>query len=206
MITDDILLSVELNESGEKVTRHVKQIALSRENLQKIWLKSKKFPMLFDTEVLGDFEKFCSIFLELGEDGKPAARGLIYVIDDFLGIFYLTNIEFYAEENMNDADCHFTFFDGRIHGRDVLARAMVNYVFEKYAPHRLSAKLPIFVKAATKDFIKRIGFKLEGTLKSKCWRDNQHHDVLQLAILHSEWNKTWAADRRQSAEVVEHVS
>lgn len=177
------ILSVLCEEPKGTVTRKVYSMELSRENLHTFWQKSSKFPILFNSDVRGDFTRFCELFLEQNYDGTVVPRGLLWMVDeDMVGVFYLTEINFETA----DAVAHFSFFDGRLRGRFELVKRMIDFVFHKYQLYRLTVKLPAYVAPATMGFTKKLGFKIEGKTKGTSLKDDKRYDTFILGLLHSE--------------------
>lgn len=183
-LNDSPILTVSCKEKHGVFERSIYPIQLTKENLATFWEKARVYPNLFSEELKDDFTTFLSIFLEQDGDNIDA-RGLLWRIDNFVGVFYLTDI--YPER---DALCHFTFFDGRIHGRVDLARAMLSYVFNKYKFRRLSASVPMFVVPATVEFVQRVGFLLEGRKRNSTPYKGEWYDTKQFGILSHEV-ETW---------------
>ena len=191
---DAPILCVTCDEKQGPVKRCVYPFQLSRDNLLLFWERARVYPTLFTEEIKNDFQRFLSIFLAQ-EGDRVNAKGLMWKVDNFTGVFYLTDI--YPER---DAVCHFTFFDGRIHGRDALAKAMLSYVFNKYKFRRLSAEVPMFVVPAAISFVQRVGFKREGRKRNSTPFNGEWYDTLQFGILSHEVT-TW--ERNQPLLVVE---
>ena len=210
---NDPILSLICTERGVAVEHKVYQLTLTRENLQKLWQASSKYPVLLNQEIRGDFEKFVSIFLEQDSD-TVHARGIIYVVDDFVGVFFLTNIDVFNQS----AEAHFTFFDGRIHGRDKLAKAMCKFAFEHFKFNRLFVAIPAYVPSHTFAFAKRVGFVTEGKFKGAAKKGDKFFDVTVLGMLssslsmdtqetsESEDTSQWEHKSEQSVETVEQNS
>lgn len=192
----DNLVSAICNEPHGDVEHHVTQMPLTLGNLYSFWEKARKYPTLFGIKVSEDFGQFCSIFISKDSSDIYTANGLVWVIDDLLGVFYMTDI--YAPD---DAMVHFTFLDGRIRGRVPLVKAMLHHVFERYQFRRLSAMIPMY--AVTKGyktekidptatgvfkFVEDCGFKKEGR-KRKCapYKDD-YFDAIMYGILREEFN------------------
>lgn len=173
------ILSVRCDEPKGAVERHVFPLELTRENLDIFWAKARVYPTLFSAEIKEDFSKFLNVFLADDGYGKLSSRGLLWKVDDFVGVFYLTDI---IPEN--DALAHFTFFDGRLRGRDEIVRDMIKYIFNRYKFRRLSAQVPLFAVPATQFFTEKIvGFKREGRKRQSSsyngtWFDTMHYGLL----------------------------
>jgi hypothetical protein len=140
------------------VVRYVYPLVLTPENLQKFWEKARKFPQVFGTEVK-DFKSFCELFLSQ-EDGQVRAHGLFWVIDDFVGVYYMTHI------HNTDALVHYSFFDRRHSGREELTKEMLRYVFRRFGFWRLSVEIPEYATNNTFGFTAALGFKKEGTKRN----------------------------------------
>src|SRR6266496_5379230 len=129
-----IILSAVCPEPEGKVVREVWRMPVTIENLETLWERSRIFKTLFAEEIRGDFKKFCELFLSYGAEGIEL-NGLFYVIDDFVGVFYMTDINPGV-----DAKAHYTFFDRRHRGRIGLVKAMLKYAFTHYGFRRLSTE------------------------------------------------------------------
>jgi RimJ/RimL family protein N-acetyltransferase len=173
------ILSVQCNEKDGSVERKVYSFEHSRENLLKFYEKSKDLKTIFSKEFFGDFEKFCNTFFTKNSSGELEPQGLFWVIDDFVGMFYVTDI--YAGI---DAQCHYLFFDKKHYGREELARQMIRYLFDTFKFHRLSIELPNYASDSTRRFVQNIGFHYEGK-KSKSvilngvWYDCNLYGILK---------------------------
>lgn len=171
------ILAVACPEPGGKKIRYVRRMVFTPENLGTFWERAKKYPTLFSEEIAGDFKKFCEVFLvQVGND--VSVNGLFWVIDDFVGIYYLTHI---VPEV--DAQVHYSFFDGRQNGREDLTKEMLKYVFNKYNFHRLSAKIPCFAHETTFRFVERLGFQYEGTIKQGIQFKNDWFNIKIFGLL-----------------------
>jgi RimJ/RimL family protein N-acetyltransferase len=153
---------------------------LSSENIDRLWKQAKAFPHIFGKETLGDAKEFINMFVQF--DGEiPIVNGLFYIVNDFQGAFYLTDIV--PEE---DALAHYTFFDKRHHGRETLVREMLKYVFKKYGFHRLSVQIPNYATSQARHFIQGCGFIYEGKKRKAARFKGDWFDVNLYSILRSE--------------------
>lgn len=172
--TNKPVVSLVCYEPEGEFLRHVYPMDFTIENLHVLWEKSREFPTLFSTEVRNDFSKFCNIFLSVGSDGNLKANGLAYVVDDFVGVYYLTDIY----PNL-DAQTHYTFFDRRHRGRIMLTKALIQYVMKEYNFQRLSTIVPSFVDSRVRRFVMNIGFTLEGEKRNSIWyKGNLYNEYL----------------------------
>jgi len=176
---DEIILSVPCKEKKATIVRSVRPLYISTESLRVFYEKCRQFPVIFGRP-LKDFDDFYRHFFTV-RDGKLSLTGLLWVVDDFVGIYYLTEI--YPEQ----ADAHFTFFDKRLEGREEMTREMLRYIFTEFPTLvRLNVSLPAYVNEKVFQFVDRVGFKMEGK-KRKCafWK-GKWFDALQYGILRTE--------------------
>lgn len=172
------LFTCRCHEPSGVVERSVYPMPITRDNLLKFWEKSRRFKTLFDGEVT-DFKSFCEMFMSMDENDHVQAHGLFWVIDDFVGVFYMTHIR------DNDAQIHYTFLDRRHHGRQAITRKMIQYVFNKYKFRRLSAEIPFFAQSVY-PFVMEVGLKMEGRRRKGAFMDGEWFDVKLFGVLREE--------------------
>lgn len=192
-------VAVLCHEKHGDFVRRVKQMELTPINLKIFWEKARQFDTLFTEEVNGDFKKFLEVFLHQTPNGGVEANGLFWVVDDFVGVLYLTDIIAGV-----DAMAHFTFFDRGLNGREELVKEMIEFVFRRYKFHRLSATVALYANPVTYKFVERLGFKWEGRKRS-CrlykgkWYDANMYGLLRDEVLKdgsaSENSGRWTSDR-----------
>lgn len=188
------VLSYVCREGNREYLRRVYPLDLTIENLGKFWDKARNFRTLFTDDIDGDFKKFCEVFLSSTEDySKIWANGLLWVIDDFVGIYYMTHI------TSGDAKVHFTFFDGKLQGREELTMEMLKYVFVRYNFRRLTCEIPRYASHHVSAFVERIGFVREGGRRKAALYKGDWYDVKCYGIL-AEEAITWASRQKKSAE------
>lgn len=156
------IASAICQEPEGEITRYVYPMALTIENLRTFWEKSRGFRTVFGDEVNGDFKKFLELFIS--QDGEQLrAHGLFWVIDDFVGVYYITHI--------TEVECsvHYTFFDRRHKGREELTKAVLRYGFMHFGFQRMNVEVPMYASRHTFGFTYAIGFKKEG-IKRSCTR------------------------------------
>lgn len=151
------IFSVLCNEKDISIERKVYSFEHTKESIHKFYEKSKELKTVFSKEFFGDFEKFCSTFFTRDSNGIVTPQGLFWLVDDFVGMFYVTDI--YPGI---DAQCHYLFFDKKHRGREELAKEMLKYLFDTFKFHRLSIELPNYASDSTRRFIQDIGFHYEG--------------------------------------------
>lgn len=180
MTSNAPVVSVMCHEPDGDITREVRPMNLSMNNLRRMWELGRQFGTLFNEEIRGDFKKFVEVFLR--QHGETIeANGLFWVIDDFVGMFYMTNII-----PMVDADVHYTFFDKRHKGRKELVREMLKFAFGKYHFRRLSAQVPYYAIHGVMPFLESIGFKSEGRKSKAVWYRDEWWDMNLYGILSEE--------------------
>lgn len=191
------ILTVVCDEKGESITHNVYPFSLTMDSLTRLWEVAKVHPTLFGIAATKDFGRFCEVFLHYNE-GKVEGNGIVWLVDDYTGIFYMTDI--YAPD---DAMVHFSFFDRRMRGRENLVKGMLKYVFKKYGFRRLSAQVPMFAlpkgyreslktsgksptEAGVFGFVKACGFIQEGRKRSCIEYKGDYFDVILYGILKEE--------------------
>lgn len=175
------IFSCVCHEKAGKVVRNVYEMKLTPQNLKKFWEQAKQFKVLFWDNIDGDFAKFMEMLVS--KDGDSIiANGLFWKIDDMVGVFYMTHIQYH------DAQIHYTFFDRRHWGRQRITRMMIQHVFKEFGFHRLSAEIPCFMNG-TFDFVKQIGLKHEGRKREAAFMKNEWYDVNCFGILKEEAEK-----------------
>lgn len=167
MLGDKVLVEV-----GED---KIRSMQLTPENIQKFWDKAKKFDTLFGKELKNGVEEFTDLFMR---DGNV---GLFFVLNDFDGVFYLTDIV--PEE---DALAHYSFFDRKHNGREDLVKAMIKFIFDRYKFNRLSVQIPNYATEQARHFVQKLGFAYEGKRRKAAMYKNELYDVNLYGILSSE--------------------
>ena len=173
------VLTVVCKEPEGDVVRRVYPMPLTPDNLRTFWEKSRQFRTLFTEEVNGDFKKFLELFVSR-EGNELQARGLFWVIDDFVGVFYMTHI------TPVEAQVHYTFFDRRHFGREELTREMLRFGFRQYGFKRLNVEVPLYASKNTFGFVDALGFKREGRKRKAAEYKGERFDVACFGILAEE--------------------
>ena len=173
-------LTVKCLEPEGTVERKVYPMQLTIENLKIIWEKTRNLHHLFDVATKDDFPAFCRLFM-VGDTTDLQPTGLFWVVDDFIGLFYLTDMVLGV-----DANVHYIFFDRRHHGRAELCREMIKYVFRKYVFQRLTTLVPYYSRKGVFFFITSLGFKKEGRKRKARWYKDDWFDLGIFGILRTE--------------------
>lgn len=175
------VVSAVCDEGGQKIVRNVYFMPLSIENLKLLWEKSQHYHNIFGIEVEGNFQRFASLLLN-GDDNGISPTGLFWVVDDFVGVFYITRII----PNV-DALVHYIFFDRKHIGREDLILKMLRWGFDTFGLNRMSAELPVYASNYAKILLtKRLGFKQEGIKRQASQNKHGWHDVILYGKLKSE--------------------
>lgn len=161
----------------------IHSLTFDQNTLQKFWEKASQFPTVYGHEVK-DFASFMSMFFEQ-DNGQFVPRGLFWVLNDFTGVFYLTEIR-EEDGELSDANAHYTFFDKRHHGREPLVKEMLKFWFKKYKFQRLSAHIPNYVTPQARHFAVNCGMALEGKRRKAAKYKGEWFDVNLYGILKSE--------------------
>jgi hypothetical protein len=192
------VVTVVCNEKGESITHNVYPFSVTLDSLERLWNVAKVHPTLFGIAATKDFGKFCEVFIHYNAAGQVEGNGLIWLVDDYTGIFYMTDIY-----HPDDAMVHFSFFDRRMRGRENLVKEMLKYVFTRYNFRRLSAQVPMFAlpkgyrenlqisgksptEAGVFGFVKACGFSQEGRKRACVEYKNDYFDVILYGILKEE--------------------
>lgn len=167
---------------GEVVVRYkdhiVRELPYSRNNLYHLWLSVKRHKNLANKELREDFKSFVEIFLEGNlEDLKP--RGLVWVVNDFAGLFILNNIT-----NV-EATVHIAILNRKVEDPNI-SKEMLKFAFSTFKFHRLNAEVPVYVRPQFFDFVKSVGFIEEGNKRKCVWFDNKWFDMRLYGLLNTE--------------------
>lgn len=171
--SSDVIVTAECNEPDGLVTREVRLLKFTPVNLSKFWAQAKKHRTIFRFEIGGDFRKFMDRFVKQGPSGDLLPTGLFWVVDDFVGVFYLTDIDIGI-----DAVAHYSFFDGRHHGREKLVLEMLKYAFTVLGFNRLTSEIPLHASPHTHNFVEHtVGFKKEGRKRAASELNGKFYDL-----------------------------
>lgn len=181
-LDSEILMSIKCDEPGGTVVRNVRRMQLTPANLRIFWEKASRYRTIFNSVIRNDFKQFTRLLLRENSAGEVESTGLFWVVDDFVGVFYMTNIR-----PELDASVHYSFFDGRHRGRVELTKAMLKYAFERYNFQRLTVEIPRYATDKTRNFVETwLGFRKEGRKRKAALFDGEYFDVNIYGILRSE--------------------
>ena len=169
-------MKVLCKEPEGEILREVWKFSFTKENTLRLYEAASKFPVLFGRPLNG-LEDFTSFFITQNLYGDVEPQGLLWVVDDFTGMFYLNEI------SDIEATVHYSFFDRRHKGREPLVRAMLKKVFYDYNFVRLNAYIPAQAGMGPRLFVERCGFKIEGRKRQASWWKDRWFDVHLYGIL-----------------------
>jgi RimJ/RimL family protein N-acetyltransferase len=171
------------SDHGECVLEHegikVYPLRLTPESLAKLYSLSRPHPTLLGEWIRTPID-FAKLWVTELADGTLDPKCLVWVVDEYVGIFYLTDIQAGI-----DALCHYCFFDSRTKGRADLTRNMLRYVFQEYQFHRLTIEVPLFAHAAF-PFVESLGFIREGRKRHCRYYKGEWFDVNIYGMLADE--------------------
>lgn len=145
-----------------------------------LWVEAKEYDVLFSDYTQGDPQAFIDIFLDPTGVWFEVERELDHRI---LGALYMTDIT-----PQIDAEGHFTFWDSRGSGREPIIWAAMDWAFERYGLHRMTAKVPPYQSGVIR-FIKRLGFKEEGKTREAFKHKGDWMPLIQFGILKEEFEE-----------------
>lgn len=186
---NQIIFTYPCREHKKTVERSVWLMDYSLENLRSLWEKSKNHRILFSDDVNGDFGVFCNVFLSQDAAGNLSSNGLAWIVDDFVGILFMSDIK------KREALLHFSFFDGRLR-RDISMR-MIQYLFDNYDLDRLNAQIVPFASDKVFTFVSDLGFKQEGRKRKALVYKGEKFDLVQFGLLREEFEEKWDIKKEQ---------
>lgn len=177
MLPDNIAFTCICREPEGDILRTVRHIEFNADNLNKLWNQVSKFPTFMGVEI-NNVEDMLRYFVDEDSNGMLKPKGLCLVIDDFVGLFWLTDIK-----GINEASVHYTFFDKRHRGRLELCKKAIEFCFNSFHFHRLWTMAPVIEKGVIY-FIKQLKFVEVGRLRRNTyfkgkWFDTYLYDILR---------------------------
>lgn len=173
------ILSVKCIEPEGEVEHKVYPFVFTRESTKRLYEQASKFPVLFGRPLTSS-EDFLSYFITQNLSGDAEPMGLLWIIDDYRGMFYMNDI------TDTEATAHYSFFDRRHKGREPLVRAMVKHLFDKYNFVRLNVNVPAYAGARVRIFVESCGFSREGRKRKSSWWKDGWFDTYMYGILQEE--------------------
>lgn len=174
------IIKLVCDEPEGDIERAIYPVDLSFANLTTMWEKSIPFKNFLGKEVRDNFAAFVECFVQDPGNGQFVTDSLVWRIDDFVGLYYLTDIR------ETEATAHFTFFDRRFRGRLKLTKSMLKFLFIKYGFQRLNVEVPTYASPATANFVRMLGFLQEGRKRKAVHFNSDWFDVKTFGILREE--------------------
>lgn len=175
------LFSAQCDEPEGNIIRSVYLFDYSPDNVMKLYNQAKKFPTIFSREFTTP-DEFIAMFMYRNTSGVIEPCGVLHIIDDFVGTFYLDRIDHHT----NEADVHYCFFDGRFRGRIPLIDKACNYAFDVYGLERLNVSIPAYVPLMTRHHVTLCGFTEEGKKRSAIPYKGKRFDLYTYGRLKGE--------------------
>jgi RimJ/RimL family protein N-acetyltransferase len=150
---------------------------LTPKKIQELWIEFGKHDTLFTDYTQGKVEPFLDVLFDV--------RSIIAVI------YNVTNEAPYGSMLMNrvipgfDGLAHFTIWDSKASGKEVLFVQMMKIWMDEFDLHRLSAEIPGHMSGVIR-FAKRLGFLTEGVRREGNLNKGAWFDMEMLGILKSE--------------------
>jgi RimJ/RimL family protein N-acetyltransferase len=180
--TIEPIVTALCNEKKGDIIRSVRPMPYTIENFAQFWEKARQFKNIFSKEITENFGNFVNLFIHYNpKTGLVSSDCLLWVIDDFVGMYYITNIY-----ETDEALVHYTFFDRTHHGRYDLTIKMLNHVFDTYGFHRLSVEIPLYASDYSFKFIESLGFHPEGRRRKSTRFNGEWFDVKLFGIFKEE--------------------
>jgi RimJ/RimL family protein N-acetyltransferase len=96
---------------------------------------------------------------------------------------------------INSKDNHATFgivigekdYWNKSYGTEA-ARLLINYGFQQLNVHRISSSAVAFNERSIR-LHKKVGFREEGRLRQRMFKNGQYHDLVQFGILREDWRE-----------------
>lgn|SRR4030067_3799013 len=148
-----------------------KTFICTQDNLLLVWEKLNQFPILFDDDVRGNFQRFIQ--------DMTNKNSIIFLTEDY-GICEFSNIVPYR-----DCDVHLTFWDKRFKGRDKECIIALKWLFNTLQLHRVTISV-VAIAYSTINFIKALGFVREGVIRERFPYKGRLLDIHLFGILKSE--------------------
>lgn len=181
MPSRNVVLKVVCREPNGPILRNIYLAELTIERLKYYYERLKKFKWIFNNFMKDDLDSFIRTFISQSRlTGDVVANGLVWEVDD-VGLLGLSDII-----PKHDATLHFSFWDRRTKGREVLLREFVKYVFRVFEFNRLSAEVPLYAAPWLPMIYEAAGFVAEGRKRKDAFYEGQWFDTRMLSVLREE--------------------
>lgn len=180
MMPNGIAFTCICDEPEGQVLRTVRHIEFTRENILKLYNQVSKFPTFMGEEI-HNLEDMLRFFVTNESNGNLKPKGLCLVIDDFIGLFWLTDIN-----GLFDASVHYTFFDRRHRGRVELCKKALEFCFRTFQFQRLYTSVPVYA-VRVMAFVESLGFYKYGRSRKNRMFRGKLYDACLYDLLREEF-------------------
>ena len=150
---------------------------LSPKKISSLWNEFKSHDVLFTDYTAGKLEPFLhslinprSVWVEIFDIEEDKAIGIM------MATSILPNF---------DAEGHFTIWNGRASGKELVVLKSIKWIFDRYNLHRMTAPVPGYQKGVIR-FIKRLGFEHEGEKRESVLMGDRWIGLVQFGMTRSE--------------------
>lgn len=151
---------------------------LTPQKIQELWIEFSKHDTLFSDYTRGKVEPYLDVLFHPG-----AVIAEIYNLSKGTphGVLMMTRVI-----PGFDALAHFTVWDSKVRGKEMLFLQMMRYWMREFNLHRLSAEIPGHMTGVIR-FARRLGFveegiRREGNLHKGAWMDMTMFGILQSEV------------------------
>lgn len=178
-MTELLRMELDGNTFSVRLLQRFGQIDLylTPQKIQELWIEFSKHDSLFTDYTQGKVEPFLDVLFD--------SRAII------AEIYNVTNEAPYGSLMMNrvipgfDALTHFTVWDSKASGKELLFLMMMQLWMQEFNLHRLSAEIPGHMTGVMR-FAKRLGFLEEGVRREGNLNKGAWMDMTMFGILRSE--------------------
>ncbi|NIN68850.1 MAG: hypothetical protein GTO63_30025 [Anaerolineae bacterium] len=194
---------------GESMGRWhgARPLALTQENLEKIWNLHKKHESLFNDNIDRSYERFERYMVMRAR----LPTEIVSIPDmEHVGLLYLTDpvVASETEDKIVEVFGHFSFWDGDFAHRKDIVRRLIDVVSKAFKIHRLCVRIPTYARGAIRAasklgfggyFLEEISGKeyaVEGVLRDSVEFEGEWHDCVIMSLTGEELR--WDSDLRQA--------
>lgn len=178
-MTELLRLQIEDKTYSVRLLQRFGQIDpyLTPQKIQELWIEFSKHDSLFTDYTQGKVEPFLDVLFD--------SRSII------AEVFNVTDDTPYGSLLLNrvipgfDALAHFTVWDSKASGKELLFKYMMHLWMQEFNLHRMSAEIPGHMTGVIR-FAKRLGFVEEGVRREGNLNKGAWMDMTMFGILASE--------------------
>lgn len=161
---------------------NVREMVLSWEKVESLWLMMQKHKTLFSDLTRNDFSNFFkavtqpkTLWFEIWQAALPAPGDEVLV-----GMVWLSEIEMTV-----DGTAHMVFFDRQPAEKKMVCRELIKWVFRQYPLHRVTVTPPEMYHA-THRLLEALGFTKEGVKREAVLIGGRWNDIRIYGLTRSE--------------------